>query len=225
MNLAGARPRVGALLLLLAACTPDPSASATTDRAADQSAARIVALSPHLTELAFAAGAGAKLVGVVEFSNHPVAAQALPRVGDAFRLDLEALAAARPDLILGWPSGNSPRTLDRLRRLGYRVVDFEPRTLDDLGVQIEAIGALAGTEAAARPADIAPIELMQMVQRKAEEIDVRLVMARHLTESEKERLTSFIWKNLGHNFQLRFEYVDTLRNPNNGKIEQFISLL
>ena len=73
--------------------------------------------------------------------------------------------------------------------------------------------------------DIAPIELMQMVQRKAEEIDVRLVMARHLTESEKEGLTSFIWKNLGHNFQLRFEYVDTLRNPNNGKIEQFISLL
>ena len=90
-------------------------------------AERIVALSPHLTELAFAAGAGPKLVGVVEFSDHPAEARALPRIGDAFRLDLEALAAASPDLVLGWPSGNSPAALDRLRRLGYRVVELEPR--------------------------------------------------------------------------------------------------
>ena len=156
MNAAGSRRPVGALLLFLAAalasCAPDPRASGTTDHAAHRPAARIVALSPHLTELVFAAGAGAKLVGVVEFSNHPPAAQALPRVGDAFHLDFEALAAVRPDLVLGWPSGNSPRTLDRLRRLGYRVVDLEPGRLDDLGAQIEAIGALAGTEAAARPA-------------------------------------------------------------------------
>jgi iron complex transport system substrate-binding protein len=97
-------------------------------------------------ELAFAAGAGPQLVGAVEFSNEPAAARALPRVGDAFRLDLEALAVTRPDLILGWPSGNSPATLERLRRLGYRVVELEPRRLADVGDQIEAIGRLAGTE-------------------------------------------------------------------------------
>jgi iron complex transport system substrate-binding protein len=73
-------------------------------------------------------------------------------VGDAFRIDLEALAALRPDLVLGWPSGNSPAALDRLRRLGYRVVELEPRRLADVGDQIEAIGRLAGTEPAARQA-------------------------------------------------------------------------
>lgn len=139
----------GAILLLIAllatACAPasPPPASDT------EPARRIVALAPHLAELTVAAGAGAQLVGVVEFSNHPAAVRALPRVGDAFRIDLEALAALRPDLVLGWPSGNSPAALERLRRLGYRVVELEPRRLADVGDQIEAIGRLAGTAPAA----------------------------------------------------------------------------
>jgi len=135
-------------VLLLTACGQKPPAPVATN----QPAQRIVALSPHLTELAFAAGAGPKLVGVVEFSDHPAQARALPRVGDAFRLDLEALAAVKPDLILGWPSGNSPPALERLRRLGYRVIELEPRRLTDVGDQIEAIGRLAGTELAAQRA-------------------------------------------------------------------------
>ena len=143
---------VGAILLLitlLAGCG-GPATPAATE--SGQPARRIVALSPHLVELAFAAGAGPLLVGVVEFSDEPTAARALPRVGDAFRLDLEALAATRPDLILGWPSGNSPTTLDRLRRLGYRVVELEPRRLADVGDHIEAIGRLAGTDVQAQKA-------------------------------------------------------------------------
>jgi len=70
---------------------------------------------------------------------------------------------------------------------------------------------------------IAPIELMQMVQRSVDEIDVRLVMSRPLSVGEQESLTSFIQNNLGHPFRLRFDYVDSIRNPANGKIEQFIS--
>lgn len=146
----GSCPVVGAPLgatllltvLLLTACGQKPAVPV----ARDQPAQRIVALSPHLTELVFAAGAGPKLVGAVEFSDHPAEARALARVGDAFRLDLEAVAAVKPDLILGWPSGNSPPALARLRRLGYRVVELEPRWLADVGDQIEAIGRLAGTE-------------------------------------------------------------------------------
>lgn len=137
--------------ILLTACIQ----KSPVPEAADRPAQRIVALSPHLTELAFAAGAGAKLVGVVDFSNHPAPALDLPRVGDAFRLDLEALAAVKPDLILGWPSGNSPTALARLRRLGYRVAEMEPRQLADVADQIEAIGRLAGTEPEAQAAALA----------------------------------------------------------------------
>jgi iron complex transport system substrate-binding protein len=137
------------LITLVTSCGLPAAGAAAGDGPPAQ---RIVALSPHLVELAFAAGAGPLLVGAVDFSDEPAAARALPRVGDAFRLDLEALAATRPDLVLGWPSGNSPAVLDRLRRLGYRVVELEPRRLRDIGDQIEAIGRLAGTEITARSA-------------------------------------------------------------------------
>jgi len=73
--------------------------------------------------------------------------------------------------------------------------------------------------------EIAPIELMQMIQHTREEIEVRLVVPRPLSDDERENLTTFIRKNLGHPFHLRFEYTDSIRNPANGKIEQFISLI
>ncbi|MDP1735078.1 MAG: hypothetical protein Q8L44_12040 [Sulfuritalea sp.] len=72
---------------------------------------------------------------------------------------------------------------------------------------------------------IAPIELMQMIQTSLDEIQVRLVMARALDESEIRNLTTFIQGNLGYPFRLRFDYVDSIRNSANGKIEQFISLI
>jgi iron complex transport system substrate-binding protein len=112
-------------------------------------AQRIVTLSPHLAELAYSAGAGNRLVGVVEFSDFPPPVPSLARVGDAFRVDYEAVAALEPDLILAWASGNPPETLERLRALGFRVVALEPVRLSDIGQQIAQIGQLAGTAAVA----------------------------------------------------------------------------
>lgn len=73
--------------------------------------------------------------------------------------------------------------------------------------------------------DIAPIGYMQLVQTAVDAISVRLVMQRKLAESEEQELGTYVRGNLGHPFHLEFEYVDSIRNPANGKIEQFISLL
>ncbi|MGH8273096.1 MAG: ABC transporter substrate-binding protein, partial [Gammaproteobacteria bacterium] len=67
-------------------------------------AKRIVSLAPSATEIVFAAGAGTRLVGVSAYSNWPVAARKLPRIGDAFRIDLERIAALKPDLVIAWAS-------------------------------------------------------------------------------------------------------------------------
>lgn len=115
-------------------------------------AQRIVTLAPHLAELVFEAGAGDRLVGTVAWTDYPPAAAALPHIGDAFRIDLEALAALRPDLVLGWRGGNPDHLLEQLAQRGYRVVALEPRKLDDIGRHLVQIGELAGTEAAAREA-------------------------------------------------------------------------
>jgi iron complex transport system substrate-binding protein len=130
------------------ACRPAPPPALPAAAVAQ----RIVTLSPHLAELVYSAGAGARLVGVVEFSDFPPPVRDLPRVGDAFRVDYEAVTALGPDLILAWASGNPPETLERLRALGFRVVALEPAQLSDIGTQIAEIGRLAGTEAVAEKA-------------------------------------------------------------------------
>ncbi len=92
-------------------------------------AQRIVSLAPHVTELLYAAGAGGKIVGTVEYSDYPPQAKALPRVGDNQRLDLERILALHPDLIVVWLHGSAQRQLEQLRRLGIPMFYSEPKKL------------------------------------------------------------------------------------------------
>ncbi|MCZ6560353.1 MAG: cobalamin-binding protein [Gammaproteobacteria bacterium] len=105
---------------------------------------RIVALSPHITELVFAAGAGDLLVGTVEYSDYPAQALAVARIGDAFRIDLEKLAALHPDLILAWPGGNPQTMIDALRGDGYEVVELSASGLGSVADQLRRIGQITG---------------------------------------------------------------------------------
>jgi iron complex transport system substrate-binding protein len=107
--------------------------------------ARIVSLTPHLTELLFAIGAGDRIVATVDFADYPVAARDLPRVGSGARLDLEALRALQPDLVLAWRSGNPLAQVEQVARLGIRVVWSESRRLGDVADELERLGALVGT--------------------------------------------------------------------------------
>lgn len=114
-----------------------------------QPAHRVVSLAPHGTELVFAAGGGDRLVGVVEYSDFPEAARRIRRVGDNERLDLEAIAALKPDLIVVWRHGNARRQIDKLQALAVPVFESEPKRLQDIPGSIERLGALLGTEQAA----------------------------------------------------------------------------
>ena len=110
-------------------------------------ARRIVSLAPNITEVVYAAGAGDRLVGSVDFSDYPAAAKKLPRVGSYARVDVEAIVALKPDLVLAWDSGNPPASIAQLRKLGIPVFVTEPRTLDDVARDLERYGTLAGTVA------------------------------------------------------------------------------
>jgi iron complex transport system substrate-binding protein len=115
-------------------------------------APRIVSLAPNLTELAYAAGAGSTLVGAVEYSDYPDAARALPRVGDAWRVDPERVLELRPDFVLAWPSGTAGDTVARLESLGLRVVSVPTSRLADVATALRTIGSIAGTSAVAESA-------------------------------------------------------------------------
>jgi iron complex transport system substrate-binding protein len=115
-------------------------------------AQRAVTLAPHLTELMYAAGAGAKLAGAIDYSDYPPEARKLPRVGSEAAIDLEALVALSPDLVIAWPNAGSARAVERIAALGLPVFRSEPRELEDIARTLETLGRLAGTEAAARAA-------------------------------------------------------------------------
>ncbi|MDD5364189.1 MAG: cobalamin-binding protein [Gallionellaceae bacterium] len=109
-------------------------------------ARRIVSLAPHVTENLFAAGAGDRLVGAVNYSDYPEAANRVARVGDYSSPDLEAIVALRPDLVILWQSGNADALVGRLRGLGLPVYQSQPDRLEDIPANIEKMGRLAGTE-------------------------------------------------------------------------------
>ena len=104
----------------------------------------IITLSPHLTELAFAAGAGSQLVAAAEYSNYPPEATKLPRVGDAFRLDLERIVSLQPDLVVAWESGNPAMAVERLKELGLETWVIEIRQPEEIASTLEQMGAASG---------------------------------------------------------------------------------
>ena len=115
-------------------------------------ARRIVTLAPHATEMLYAAGAGDRLIGTVEYSDYPPAAKKVPRVGSYDRFDLEAISALKPDLVIAWETGNPAAPVEKIRALGLTVYASQPNRMEDVAGQLERLGQLAGTEAVANQA-------------------------------------------------------------------------
>jgi iron complex transport system substrate-binding protein len=110
-------------------------------------ASRIISIAPHLTEIAFAAGAGKKLIAVSEYSDYPPEAKRLSRVGDGARVDIERILTLKPDLVIAWKSGNQAGDIARLERLGIPVWVSEPSRLADIPRLLRDVSALAGVAA------------------------------------------------------------------------------
>ncbi len=145
--------RIPLLLLAPLLLTPlAPHAHAEPEVRLTQPARRIVSLSPHITENLFAIGAGNRIVGTVEFSNYPEEAKRIRQIGSYEKIDLEAVAALRPDLVVAWESGNIASHVARLKAIGLNVVVTEARRIEDVPADLERLGALAGTGAGARAA-------------------------------------------------------------------------
>ena len=109
-------------------------------------AQRIVALAPHIVENVFSAGAGDRLVGVVDFSYFPEEAKKIPIIGGYKALNLERIIELKPDLIIAWESGNSHNSYSQLQELGFTVYVDQPHELKDVVKSIKDVGILSGTQ-------------------------------------------------------------------------------
>ena len=109
-----------------------------------QTPQRIISLAPHVTELLYAVGASAQLVGVDAGSDYPAAAKLLPRIGDYSRVNFERVAALKPDLIIGWRSGNRAADIYRLKQMGILVLLTDAHSLTDVAKLIQLIARTTG---------------------------------------------------------------------------------
>jgi iron complex transport system substrate-binding protein len=113
---------------------------------------RVISLSPHITEMVFAVGAGSSLIAADNYSDWPKETRSLPKVGDAFSLNVEYLAKLKPDLVLVWRSGTSAEKVSQLRRLNIPLMQLEPSGVLSVADDMEMLGRLFGTETMAKKA-------------------------------------------------------------------------
>ncbi len=94
---------------------------------------RIISLSPQITESLYLLKAERQLLAVTTYCKRPKEAALKEKIGSPLRPDIEKLVSLRPDLVLGSREGNPPWIIERLRRLGLRVVYFDrPHYLEGL---------------------------------------------------------------------------------------------
>jgi len=144
------------LLALTAACSSRPSSgrlSITDDWgrtvALASPAQRIVSLSPSSTEILFAIGAGPRLVGRTAYCDWPLAARAVPSVGNGIEPSVEAVAARRPDLVVLYASAANRAAAGGLAALGIPVAVLKLDLGADVVRAARRLAALTGEEPAA----------------------------------------------------------------------------
>ena len=116
--------------------------------------ARIVSLTPATTEILFAIGAGDRLVGRGEYDRWPDAARAVPDLGPGLRPNVEAVLAARPDLVLLYASADNRAAAQRLRAAGVATAAFKVDSIEQFDRTTRLLGTLIGLpEQGARVAD------------------------------------------------------------------------
>ncbi len=141
----GLRPEQRGAEARPAASTPAPDSKEPS--ASHQSNRTAITLSPHLTELVYAAGAGDHLLGVAEGSNYPPTAAALPKVGSGVTPNIERIAVLHPSVILAWGFRNGANQSDpALQKLNIPIRYQAPQTLDDVVRDIGELGSLFGTQ-------------------------------------------------------------------------------
>jgi len=103
---------------------------------------RIVSVAASPTEILFAIGAGAQVVGVDNYSDFPAEVANVTKVGD-YNLNIEAVIALQPDLIVTGDLVNRQQ-LDLLATKGIPYIILADRTLEDVLKTIRLAGVITG---------------------------------------------------------------------------------
>lgn len=136
------------LSLTATACLPVPPAAQVTDDSGtvielDRPVQRIISLSPSCTEMVYHLGLEGRLAGVTEYCNYPPEAKNKDKVGGFSTVDVEKAVSLQPDLVLA-ADIHSKSTTPLLEKLGFRVVTFNPKSMDRVISDIRLLARICG---------------------------------------------------------------------------------
>lgn len=137
---------------------------------------RIVSLGSSFTEVLFAIEAQGQVVGVDSSSNYPAAALNKTNVGSFYTLNKEMVVAQNPDCIITWAWAMA--TIESLESSGYKVVAYNPASVNGVMKVVSSIGNLTGH----RP------EAGKLVQNMTERITQVTERVKSISESAKVKV-------------------------------------
>lgn len=100
---------------------------------------RIVSLTPHITEMLYAIGAGNQVVATDQASDYPDEVKKLPKVANYQSLNSESLLMAKPDLVIAWGSTQALMQ-QQIKALGIPMLLLKSQQLDDLPKELRLLG-------------------------------------------------------------------------------------
>jgi iron complex transport system substrate-binding protein len=128
---------------------------------------RVVSLSPGVTEILFAIGAGDQVLGVTEYCNYPPEAASRTKVGgfSGITVNIEAIARLKPDMVIisAFMHG---RLITLLERLSIPFFAVEPKNFKEVYQTIETVGILTGNVRGAQ-------EVIGLMQEKIRQVAER----------------------------------------------------
>jgi len=112
---------------------------------------RLVTIGGAITEVVYALGAQAQLVGSDTTSLYPEAAQQTPKVGYMRQLSAEGVLSLKPNAVIATSEAGPAVVLEQLRSAGVHVTLVPSRyTWQDVGAKVQAVGRAARRELQAR---------------------------------------------------------------------------
>lgn len=114
---------------------------------------RIASLCPSNTELLAFVGLGSQIVGVDNYSDWPPVLDNVPRLGSDMDIDMDALEALQPDLVVASLTvPGMERNIERLKERNLPYIVLAPDSLADIGGNMLTVGEATDTLAHAAAA-------------------------------------------------------------------------
>jgi iron complex transport system substrate-binding protein len=168
------------LCIILVACScsrPNPSptseATSTTRDFIDEAGhkvtisariERFVSLAPNLTEIAYAVGAGDRLVGNTTFCDYPPEAKNVVKVGDTLQPSIERILTLHPQLVLVSTASQLEAFTKQLNEHHIAVYVTDPHDLEGVFRSILSIGDVLNEPVAAA-------ELVKQLRARSERVE------------------------------------------------------